>query len=82
LRAELASVFIRTEHGIPHNPDSHMAHFESMNQEMASSPFFSNHPQALNVKECRAGFASQRKGVVAIVCCASLSKGRQQEAFA
>ena len=40
LRAELASVFLMAERGIPHNPDSHAAYLGSLAEKMASSPFF------------------------------------------
>jgi antirestriction protein ArdC len=39
LRAELASVFLMAERGVPHDPERHAAYLGSWAGEMASSPF-------------------------------------------
>jgi antirestriction protein ArdC len=47
LRAELASVFLMAERGIPHNPDSHAAYVGSWVQKWRARHFFGNHEQVI-----------------------------------
>jgi antirestriction protein ArdC len=47
LRAELASVFLMAERGIPHDPDSHVAYLNSWLKKWRARHFFSNHQQAI-----------------------------------
>src|SRR5213593_4901856 len=47
LRAELASVFLMAERGIPHNPDSHTAYLGSWLQKWRARHLFNNHQQAV-----------------------------------
>ena len=47
LRAELASVFMMAERGIPHNPDSHAAYLGSWLKKWRARHFFNNHEQVI-----------------------------------
>ena len=47
LRAELASVFLMAERGIPHNPDSHAAYLGSWLKKSRARDFWSNHQQVI-----------------------------------
>ena len=47
LRAELASVFLAAERGIPHDPEQHAAYVSSWINEWRADHFRSNHPQGI-----------------------------------
>ena len=47
LRAELASVFLMAERGIPHNPDSHAAYLGAWLQKWRARHFWSNHQEVI-----------------------------------
>ena len=47
LRAELASVFLMAERGIPHNPDSHAAYLSAWLQKSRARDFWSNRQQII-----------------------------------
>src|SRR5262249_60320629 len=47
LRAELASVFLAAERGIPHNPEQHAAYIASWIKKCRARHSGSNHPQRI-----------------------------------